>query len=93
MRFPVNEVLFYLAYFILCEVLNCGTLLLLKRSVVACNRTIVLKGTVSRDGYFFEGLNILISTFCVCAEGFQDLSNAFHYPLQLLTFIYFFEIY
>ncbi len=24
-----------------------------------------LKGTVSRDGYFFEGLNILICTFCV----------------------------
>ncbi len=24
-----------------------------------------LEGTVSRDGYFFKGLNILISTFCV----------------------------
>jgi hypothetical protein len=39
-----------------------------------------LKGTVSRDGYFF------ISTFCVCAEGFQGLSKAFHYPIKLLTF-------
>ncbi len=31
---------------------------------------------MSRDGYFFEGLNILNSTFCVCADGFQDLSKA-----------------
>jgi hypothetical protein len=30
---------------------------------------------VSRDGYFFEGLNILNSTFCVCADGFPDLSK------------------
>jgi hypothetical protein len=45
-----------------------------------------LKGTVLRDGYFFEGLNILISTFSVCADGFQDLSKAFHYRIQLLTF-------
>jgi hypothetical protein len=29
------------------------------------------KGKVTRDGYFFKGLNILISTFCVCADGFQ----------------------
>ncbi len=49
-------------------------------------RVLFLKGTVLRDGYFFEGLNILISTFCVCADGFQGLSNAFHYPVQLLTF-------
>jgi hypothetical protein len=28
------------------------------------------KGTVSRDGYFFECLKILISTSCVCADGF-----------------------
>jgi hypothetical protein len=38
---------------------------------------------VSRDGYYFEGLNILISTFCVCADGFQGISKAFHYPIQL----------
>jgi hypothetical protein len=38
-----------------------------------------LKGTVSRDGYFFEGLNILISTVCVCADGFQVLLKAFHH--------------
>jgi hypothetical protein len=40
----------------------------------------------SRDEYFFEGLNILISTFCVCADGFQGLSKTFHCPIQLLTF-------
>jgi hypothetical protein len=33
-----------------------------------------------------EGLNIFISTFCVCADCFQSLSKAFHYPIQLLTF-------
>ncbi len=44
----------------------------------------VLKGTVPRDGYFYEGLNISISTFCVCDDGFQGLSKAFHYPIQLL---------
>ncbi len=38
---------------------------------------ITFKGTVSRDEYFFEGLNILINTFCVCADGFQGLSMAF----------------
>ena len=44
-------------------------------------------GTVSRDGYFFiEGLNVFTSTFCVCADGFQGLSKAFYYPIQLLTF-------
>ncbi len=45
-----------------------------------------IKGTVSRDGYFFKGLNILISTFCVFADCFQGLSKAFHYPIQLLSF-------
>jgi hypothetical protein len=46
----------------------------------------VFKRTASRDGYFFQGLNILIVTFCVCADGFQGISKAFHYPVQLLTF-------
>jgi hypothetical protein len=32
---------------------------------------------------FFHGLSIFISTFCVCAYGFQDHSKAFHYPIQL----------
>jgi hypothetical protein len=43
------------------------------------------KGAVSRDVYCFEVLNILNSTFCVCADGFQGLSNAFHYPMQVLS--------
>ena len=29
---------------------------------------------------------------CVCADGFQGFSKAFHYPIQLLPFICFFEI-
>jgi hypothetical protein len=45
-----------------------------------------LKGQCHEMDIFFEGLNILISTFCVCADGFQGLSKAFHYPIQLLTF-------
>ncbi len=40
---------------------------------------------------FLLELVILIRTFCVCADGFQGLSKAFHYPTQLLTFICFFE--
>jgi len=37
-----------------------------------------LKGTVSRDGYFYSGLNIWIRTFCVCADGLKVLSKAFN---------------
>ncbi len=36
-----------------------------------------VKGTLPRDGYFFEGLNIVISTFWVWADGFQGLSKDF----------------
>ncbi len=44
------------------------------------------KGTVSRNGYCFEGLKILISTFCVCDDGIQGaLSKAFHFHTQLHT--------
>jgi hypothetical protein len=64
--------------------------------IMACNTTgstqfqikekrLNLKGTMSRDGYFFEGLIVLLRTFWVCADGFQGLSKAFHYPLQFLT--------
>ncbi len=38
---------------------------------------------MSRDGYFFVGLYILIGTFCVCTDDFQGLSKAFHYLLIL----------
>jgi hypothetical protein len=52
-----------------------------------------LKGRCHEIDIFVEGLNILISTFCVLDDGFQDLSIAFHYPVvQLLTWIGFFEI-
>ncbi len=40
-------------------------------------------GKVSRDGYFFEGLNILTSTFCVRSDGSQGLSKAFHFPIPV----------
>jgi hypothetical protein len=46
------------------------------------------KGTVPRDWYLSEGLNILFSTFCVYADDVQGLSKAFHYckHVQLVTF-------
>jgi hypothetical protein len=37
----------------------------------------MLKGQFHEMDIFFEGLNILISTSCVCADGFQGLSKAF----------------
>ncbi len=47
---------------------------------------VTLQGQCQEITICCEGLNILISTFCVCADGFQGLSKAFHYPIQLLTF-------
>jgi hypothetical protein len=35
---------------------------------------------------FLKVLNILISTVSVCTDGFQGLSKAFHYLIQLFTF-------
>jgi hypothetical protein len=35
-----------------------------------------------RDGYFFEGLEHFKQYFLCIADGFQDLSKAFHYPIQ-----------
>jgi hypothetical protein len=43
-----------------------------------------IKETVSRDGYFLEGLNILISTFFVCADGFQLFITLYNLTLYLL---------
>jgi hypothetical protein len=48
---------------------------------------------VSRDGYFFEGLNLLVCTFCVCADDFQCLSNAFHYTIINLFLVHGFRYY
>jgi hypothetical protein len=44
-----------------------------------------LKGQSHKLDIVFEGLNNLISTFCVCADGFQDLS-------KLLTTLYNYEL-
>ncbi len=49
-------------------------------------KTDPLKEQCHEMDMFFKGLNILISTFCVCADGFQGLSKAFHYHIQLFTF-------
>jgi hypothetical protein len=48
-----------------------------KRASYLC---LSLKGTVSRDGYFFRS-KMLISTICVSTDGFQGLSKAFNYSL------------
>jgi hypothetical protein len=45
-----------------------------------------LKGQCHEMDIFFESLNILISAFCVCTDGFQGLSKAFHCPIMLLIF-------
>ncbi len=47
---------------------------LIKRKFTKNNN---VKGTVSRDGHFFEGLKISSRTFCECANGFQ---GTFHCP-------------
>ncbi len=41
-----------------------------------------------RDGHFFEGLNILISTFCVFTDGSQDLAKAFHYTYTSINSLF-----
>ncbi len=50
-----------------------------------------LKGQCHEMDIFFEGL--LISTSCVCVDGFQGLSKAFHYHTlyNCYLFICFFE--
>jgi hypothetical protein len=40
---------------------------------------------MSKDEYFFEGLNILISTFCVYTDGFQGFSKAFFFQRPSAT--------
>ncbi len=53
---------------------------------------VVFKETVSRDSYFFEVPNISPSTFCVCADGFQFLSNVFHHLYNYKLFFFFFKM-
>jgi hypothetical protein len=54
---------------------------------VMAKKNLISKGTESRDGYFFKGLNIFISTgtFCVCAENVQGLStlNSISLPYEI----------
>ncbi len=45
-----------------------------------------LKRQCHKMNIFVIDLNILISTFCVCAVGFQSLIKAFQYHIQILTF-------
>jgi hypothetical protein len=47
-----------------------------------------LKIQCHEEDICFKGLKILTSTFCVCADGFQGLSKAFHCPAQLLPFLF-----
>ncbi len=61
------------------------------RKLRAVTHDEIFKGIVSRVTtwiFCFEGLNILVSTFCICADCFQYLSKAFHYgyPIKLPTF-------
>ncbi len=43
---------------------------------------------VSRHGYFFEGLTLLVSTFCVCADGFHARSFNSLSPSHTKTLLY-----
>ncbi len=54
-------------------------------SVEQLKKRTPLKGQCD-EMYIFEDLNILTITFCVCADGFQDLSKAFRHLMCLLTF-------
>jgi hypothetical protein len=44
-----------------------------------------LKGQCHEMDIFLRSKRF-IGTVCVCADGFQGLSKAYHYPVQLLTF-------
>jgi hypothetical protein len=46
---------------------------------------VLLKGQCHEMDIFFS-LNILISTFCVSAYGFQGLSKDFHFSIKILAF-------
>jgi hypothetical protein len=47
--------------------------------------SISFKGTVSRGGYFFAGLNILFSTFCVCTNCFLRSFKILSLPYSIIT--------
>jgi hypothetical protein len=50
--------------------------------------SLILSGdSVTRWIYFYEDLNIFISTLCVCADVFQGLSKAFT-TLTIIKFLF-----
>jgi|LakMenE01Jun11ns_1017448.scaffolds.fasta_scaffold9526899_1 hypothetical protein len=50
--------------------------------------THLLKGLCHAMDNFFEGVNILIITFCVCANGFQGLSKDISQPTTIINFLF-----
>jgi hypothetical protein len=44
-----------------------------------------LQGQCHEMDIIFKGLNIMISTLCECANGFQGLPKAFHYPFSVIS--------
>jgi hypothetical protein len=50
-----------------------------------------LKGQCHEMG-FFEGLKILISTFCVCVDGYQGLSKSFQFSLPYTNIKFLFAV-
>ncbi len=55
--------------------------------ILSFERTDPLKGQCHEIDMIFKGLNILISTFCVCAAGFQGLSKFFLLPYTIVHFL------
>jgi hypothetical protein len=51
-----------------------------------------LKGQCHDMDICFKGLNILFSTFCVCADGFKVFQKLITAQYNYLLFISFFEI-
>jgi hypothetical protein len=45
---------------------------------------------VTRWIFFLKGLINIISTFCVCSDGFQGLLNLFTTPYTSIDFLFFF---
>jgi hypothetical protein len=44
-----------------------------------------LKGQCHEVDVFRRSKHFLIGTFCGCADGYQDFSKAFHYPLVVIS--------
>jgi hypothetical protein len=59
-----------------------------EQEFVSAGNIFCLKRQCNEMDIFGEGLKILISAFCVCADGFQGLSKAFHYPIQFIKIVF-----